>query len=145
VTVAGTPTVNATQSGAWNVSISGTPKVTSGDVAAVIASGTITIPPNGDVSFPNSDDTDTDVSAYREVTLYLELITGTPANIQCDTGYFPPGGGLFALENPFTLSETGIDLPHHYAPAPPGMVIQCINNDASFTAIIKYSLVGRAN
>ena len=67
-------TAKVAESGTWNVGITGTPAVKSGDTTTVLGEGgNVDVSPGQQfVLNPNN----TDVSAYREVTVYLSFVGG---------------------------------------------------------------------
>jgi hypothetical protein len=136
-----TNTPKVAQSGAWNVGINGTPTVKSGDTASVLAQG-------GDVPVsagqrlvlnPNAQD----VSAYREVTVYLEFVGGefnTNTELTALTDDGTPY--LFAFDD---LVPQDLRVVKTYDPAPAKLVLQLWNQSGSSETDIDYTIVGRTN
>jgi hypothetical protein len=134
-------TANVAQSGTWNVGITGTPTVRSGDTASVLDQG-------GDVTLsagqrltlnPKAED----VSAYREVTLYLEFVGG---NFYTDTELWSLTDDgtpyLFAFDH---LTPQDLRVVKTYDPAPAKLVLQLWNNSSTSETDIDYTIVGRTN
>jgi hypothetical protein len=135
-------TTNVAQSGTWNVGISGTPTVKSGDVASVLdqSGGTVTLTPGQRLTLnPNSED----VSAYREVTVYLQFIGGdfnTDTEVWADTSDGSPY--LFAFDH---LIPQDLRVVKTYDPAPARLQLQLWNNSTTSDTVIEYTIVGRTN
>jgi hypothetical protein len=123
------------------VGVTGTPAVKSGDVASVLGQGgnvavsagqRLTLNPDGE-----------DVSAYREVTLYLEFVGGdfnTHAELVSLTDDGSPF--LFAFDD---LNPQDLRVVKTYDPAPAKLVLQLWNNSTTSETHIDYTIVGRAN
>jgi hypothetical protein len=134
-------TANVAQSGTWNVGITGTPTVKSGDTATVLGQGgdvalsagqRLTLNPDGE-----------DVSAYREVTLYLEFVGGdfnTDTTLVSLTDDGTPY--LFAFDD---LNPQDLRIVKTYDPAPAKLVLQLWNNSTTSETNIDYTVVGRTN
>jgi hypothetical protein len=130
------------QSGTWNVGITGTPTVKSGDVATVLgqSGGCITVGPG---QRPTLNPNNEDVSAYREVTLYLQFCGGdfnTDAQLVSATS--DGGSSLFAFDD---LDSPGIKVVKTYDPAPAELVLELWNNSTTSATDIEYTIVGRTN
>jgi len=134
-------TASVAQSGSWNVGIVGTPAVKSGDVASVLdQSGCETVSPSQKLTLnPNSED----VSAYREVTIYLQFCGGnfnTNAQFVAETSDGSPY--LFAFDN---VVPQGPQLVETYDPAPATLQLQLWNTSTTSDTDIEYTIVGRTN
>ncbi len=135
-------TAKVSQSGTWNVGITGTPTVKSGDVAAVLgqSGGCIAV---GSGQRPTLNPDNEDVSAYREVTVYLQFCGGdfnTDAELVSATS--DGGSSLFAFDD---LDSPGIKVVKTYDPAPAKLVLQLWNNSTTSETDIEYTIVGRTN
>ncbi len=122
--------------------ITGTPTVKSGDVASVLgqSDGCITVNPGQRLAL-NPDNED--VSAYREVTLYLQFCGGdfnTDTSLVSSTSDGSTIG--FAFDDQDSL---GIKVVKTYDPAPANLVIQLWNNSTTSETDIEYTIVGRTN
>ncbi len=122
--------------------ITGTPTVKSGDVAGVLdqSGGCSTVGPG---QRPTLNPDNEDVSAYREVTLYLQFCGGdfnTDAQLVSLTDDGSPI--LFAFDN---LDPQGAQVVKTYDPAPAKLVIQLWNNSTTSETDIEYAIVGRTN
>jgi hypothetical protein len=134
-------TASVAQSGNWNVGITGTPSVKSGDVANVLdQGGNVTVSPGQRLTLnPDGED----VSAYREVTLYLEFVGGdfntdtTLVSLTDDGSPF-----LFAFDD---LDPQDFRVVKTYDPAPARLVLQLWNNSTTSDTHIDYTIVGRTN
>jgi hypothetical protein len=136
-------TAKVSQSGTWNVGITGTPTVKSGDVAAVLgqSNGCTTVSPS---ARPTLNPSNEDVSAYREVTVYLQFCGGefnTSTTLVSLTSDGNPNV-LFAFDN---LDPQGAQVVKTYDPAPATLVIQLWNNSNTTETDIEYTVVGRTN
>jgi hypothetical protein len=134
-------TANVAQSGTWNVGITGTPTVKSGDVASVLdQSGCVTVSPGQQLTL-NPDNED--VSAYREVTVYLQFCGG---NFNTDTEYWADTSDgtpyLFAFDH---LIPQDIRVVKTYDPAPVRLLLQLWNTSTTSNTDIEYTIVGRTN
>jgi hypothetical protein len=134
-------TANVAQSGTWNVGITGTPTVKSGDVATVLDQGANVAVSPGQRLTLNPDGED--VSAYREVTLYLEFVGGefntdtTLVSLTDDGSPF-----LFAFDD---LEPQDLRVVKTYDPVPAKLVLQLWNNSTTSGTNIDYTIVGRTN
>jgi hypothetical protein len=134
-------TANVAQSGTWNVGITGTPAVKSGDVASVLGQGgNVALSPGQRLTLnPDGED----VSAYREVTLYLEFVGGdfnTDTELWADTDDGSPF--LFAFDY---FAPQDLRVVKTYDPAPAKLVLQLWNNSTTSDTHIDYTIVGRTN
>jgi hypothetical protein len=134
-------TANVAQSGTWNVGITGTPTVKSGDVASVLGqSGCTPLSPGQRLTL-NPDHED--VSAYREVTLYLQFCGGdfnTDTELWSDTTDGSPYA--FAFDHQDSL---GLQVVKTYDPAPANLQLQLWNDSTTSETDIEYTIVGRTN
>jgi hypothetical protein len=110
---------------------------------SVIASDVTTVEPG---AFPQTVIIPvTDVSAYREVTVYATVNNVAAAPSQdgqaCDVFTFNSVGHTFVVDD-FKFGTTGHDLVKTYDPAPPNVLLDCAN-DLAVTAKITWMLVGR--
>jgi hypothetical protein len=135
-------TANVAQSGTWNVGITGTPTVKSGDVASVLgqSNGCVTVNPSQRLTLnPNNED----VSAYREVTLYLQFCGG---NFSTDTELWSDTSDASSVSFAFDHQDSlGTQVVKTYDPAPANLVIQLWNDSTTSETDIEYSIVGRTN
>ena len=135
-------TAKVSQSGTWNVGITGTPTVKSGDVAGVLgeSDGCIAV---GSGQRPTLNPNNEDVSAYREVTLYLQFCGGE-FNTDTQLVSLTDDGSsiLFAFDN---LDPQGAQVVKTYDPAPAKLVLQLWNNSTTSETDIEYTIVGRTN
>ena len=134
-------TANVAQSGTWNVGITGMPTVKSGDVASVLDQGANVAVSPGQRLTLNPDGED--VSAYREVTLYLEFVGGefnTDTTLVSATDDGSPF--LFAFDD---LNPQDLKVVKTYDPAPAKLVLQLWNNSTTSETNIDYTIIGRTN
>ena len=133
-------TDNVAQSGDWNVGVTNTadhPVPVSGAVnvgnlpdaptTRVIDHG-VTTAPGGDVAF--SVVSDTDVSAYREITLYLQASTTGGGGQVCIASTVSADNSNMTLDS-FQFGDAGGDgfaTIKTYSPAPPNFRMECFNN-----------------
>jgi hypothetical protein len=134
-------TADVAQSGAWNVGITGTPTVKSGDAASVLGQGgDVAVSPGQRLTLnPDGED----VSAYREVTLYLEFVGGD-FNTDTELWSLTDDGSpfLFAFDH---LAPQDIRVVKTYDPAPAKLVLQLWNTSTTSETDIDYTIVGRTN
>jgi hypothetical protein len=135
-------TANVAQSGAWSVGVTGTPTVKSGDVASVLgqSDGCVTVNPG---QRPTLNPDNEDVSAYREVTVYLQFCGGdffTDTSLVSVTS--DGSSSLFAFDN---LDPQGDQVVKTYDPAPAKLLIELWNNSTTSETDIEYAIVGRTN
>jgi hypothetical protein len=123
--------------------VSGTVNVGNPAETVVIARGRLTgIPVSGEWDIPR-----TDVSAYREVTLYLEIGsafggTGQDCRVYDNDENLQTGlGGLYLLEEFDTADKN--DFNTTIDPAPPNIEFACTNGFPAVEAEIEWMLVGR--
>jgi hypothetical protein len=136
-------TAKVSQSGTWSVGITGTPTVKSGDVASVLgqSGGCVAVNPG---QRPTLNPNNEDVSAYREVTLYLQFCGG---NFNTDTSLVSATTDGSATVN-FAFDDEdslGIKVVKTYDPAPANLVIQLWNNSTTSATEIEYTIIGRTN
>jgi hypothetical protein len=129
------------EQGTANVAITGTPTVKSGDTASVLGQGgDVALSPGQRLTLnPDAED----VSAYREVTLYLEFVGGnfyTDTELWADTSDGTPY--LFAFDH---LTPQDLRVVKTYDPAPAKLVLQLWNNSSTTETDIDYTIVGRTN
>lgn len=130
------------EQGTANVAITGTPTVKSGDTAAILdqSGGDVTVSPGQRLTLnPNSED----VSAYREVTLYLQFIGGdfqTDTELWSDTSDGSPY--FFAFDH---LTPQDLRVVKTYDPAPAKLLLQLWNNSTTSDTQVEYTIVGRTN
>ena len=135
-------TAKVSQSGTWNVGLTGTPTVKSGDVASVLgqSSGCVTVSPGQRLKLnPNNQD----VSAYLEVTLYLQFCGGefnSNTELWSDTSDASSIG--FAFDHDGSL---GIQVVKTYDPAPASLDLELWNDSTTSETDIEYTIVGRTN
>lgn len=115
--------------------------VKSGDVAGVLGQGeNVAVSPGQRLTLnPDAED----VSAYREVTLYLEFVGGdfaTDTELVSLTDDGTPF--LFAFD---VLSPQDFRVVKTYDPAPAKLVLQLWNNSTTSETDIDYTIVGRTN
>jgi hypothetical protein len=134
-------TANVAQSGTWNVGITGTPAVKSGDVASILGQGGAVALSPGQRLTLNPDGED--VSSYREVTLYLEFVGGD-FNTDTELVSLTDDGSpfLFAFD---VLAPQDLRVVKTYDPAPAKLVLQLWNTSTTSETDIDYTIVGRTN
>lgn len=131
---------NTDANGNIRVHEQGTLTVKSGDTANVLGQGgNVTVGPGQRLTLnPDAED----VSAYREVTVYLEFIggdfTGTELVALTDDG----SPFLFAFDD---LVPQEIRVVKTYEPAPAKLVLQLWNHSTTADVDIDYTIVGRTN
>ena len=136
-------TAKVSQSGTWNVGITGTPTVKSGDVASVLgeSAGCISVGPG---QRPTLNSSNEDVSAYREVTLYLQFCGGnfnTDTEVVSATSDGSPTTN-FAFDD---FDPQSVKVVKTYDPAPATLLIQLWNNSTTSETDIEYTVIGRNN
>lgn len=153
VTVSGTPTVAVgnfptTQVVSGSVGITGTPTVGLAAGSTVRVAATTVVIAQGETSVPHTGLFDSlaianDVSAYREVTLYLRIDGITPGSQIClaSLSGTVDGFAIGTFDAPTTL---GLAVVKTYDPAPPTIGFSCTNMSTS-TADYTWLLVGRTN
>jgi hypothetical protein len=134
-------TASVAQSGTWDVGITGTPAVKSGDVAAVLGQGgNVAVSPGQRLTLnPDGEN----VSAYREVTIYLVFVGGhfnTDTELTSLTDDGTPF--LFAFDD---LNPQDLRVVKTYDPAPAKLVLQLWNHSTTSETDIDYTIVGRTN
>lgn len=130
------------EQGTASVAVTGTPTVKSGDTATVLdqSDGNVTLSPGQRLTL--NPDTE-NVSAYREVTLYLEFVGGdfyTDTEFWADTDDGSPY--LFAFDH---LTPQDLRVVKTYDPAPAKLVLELWNNSTTSETEIDYTIVGRTN
>ena len=136
-------TAKVSQSGTWNVGVTGTPTVKSGDTATVLgeSNGCTTV---GAGQRPTLNPANEDVSAYREVTLYLQFCGGnfnTDTSVVSVTNDGSPNVN-FAFDD---FEPQGAKVVKTYDPAPAILLIQLWNNSTTTDTDIEYTVIGRNN
>jgi hypothetical protein len=135
-------TAKVSQSGSWNVDITGTPTVKSGDTATVLAQSGGCVPV-GSGQRPTLNPNNEDVSAYREVTLYLQFCGGEfNSNMELVSATTDGGAVNFAFDDEDSL---GIKVVKTYDPAPANLIILLWNNSTTSATDVEYTIVGRTN
>ena len=136
-------TANVSQSGTWNVGVTGTPTVKSGDTASVLGqSGGCTAVGPG--QRPTLNAGNEDVSAYREVTLYLQFCGGdfnTDTSLVSATDDGNPNVN-FAFDS---FDPQSGKIVKTYDPAPAKLLIELWNNSTTSETDVEYTVIGRNN
>lgn len=132
--ITGTPTVSI--AGTPSVSLSGTPSVTVGNFpdapkTAIIGrsdGGPVQVPAQGSVVVFSGD-----VSAYRELTLYLdEAGYGLTCEVDTTIASSVPGvGNVLATLDSFNMGQSQF-VTKTYDPAPPDVQVQCGGGGGAF-------------
>lgn len=137
------------EQGIANVNVTGTPTVQT-EGATVIANGFIHVPANGVQNLSggteSGDSRFTDVSAYREVTLYLREGCGTGDVGSTDVAAFTgnPQTGFLLVQQFDDIVPTSEFTTHTFSPAPATIWLEYANNSTEQCAL-EYVLVGRNN
>jgi hypothetical protein len=131
------------QQGTADVNVTNTTpmSVKSGDVASVLGQGgDVAVSPGQRLTLnPDAED----VSAYREVTLYLEFVGGdfnTDTQLVSLTDDGTPF--LFAFDD---LTPQDLRVVKTFDPAPAKLVLQLWNHSTTSETDIDYTIVGRTN
>ena len=136
-------TAQVSQSGTWDVGITGTPSVKSGDTASVLGqSGGCTAVGPG--QRPTLNASNEDVSAYREVTLYLQFCGGdfnTDTELVSATDDGSPNV-FFAFDD---FDPQSGKIVKTYDPAPATLLIELWNNSTTSVTDVEYTIIGRNN
>ncbi len=132
-------TVPAAQSGAWHMSIDGTPKVTSADATTLL--GSFVGAPDGGGAFTEA--VDTDISGERSVRVMTNCFSGgacanIAVNVYSIVGTRSYLIDTFPMQN--FLSQTRV-----YDVLGEFLAVQLLNNNLSATSNIGVAVYGRAN
>jgi hypothetical protein len=132
---------NTDANGNIRVHEQGIATVKSGDVATVLGQGgNVTISAGQRLTLnPDAED----VSAYREVTVYLEFVGGdfyTDTELDALTDDGSPY--LFAFDD---FVPQDLRVVKTYDPAPAKLVLQLWNNSTTSDTHIDYTIIGRTN
>lgn len=122
-----------------NVAITGTPTVLTGDTTVEIASGLAQVSGLVFADFGNVISRRT-VAAYRDVVLYIALVSGTNSTAGCTTETYDSAGNMYLLES---FNVSGTSSVHTYDPAPVTFEVTC-SSALTGSENYQYMLLGRS-
>ena len=131
--------IAATQSGVWNVGLTGTAAVTSGDQTAVLDSFAGEVP-GGGAFF---DEVFADVSAYKTVRVLTNCFLGADCGNITVRVYSIVAGRSYLVDQyamPSFVAGGGV-----YSVMGTQVAVQLINSNATSSSNIGIALIGRAN